>query len=112
MAARASATVRRATETAVFGWDDPTANRLLRGFDEKSTLTERRRAIVGGQGGGRRPLDFITSQQEIHNMPVSRHAATLRLRRLERKVLFWQNVWSLLTAPLKIGAIRFRIRLH
>ena len=112
MAVRASASVRRSTETAVFGWADPTANRLLRGFDEKFTLTERRRAIVGDISGGRRPHDFITSQQQVHNMPISRHAATLRLRRLERKVLIWQNIWSMITAPLKIGAIRFRVRLH
>src|SRR5580698_8531364 len=103
MAVRASATVRRSTETKVFGWEDPAVNRLLRGYDEKSTLTERRRAIVGDVGGSRRPIDFIAPQQrQVHNMPVSRHAATLRLRRLERKVLFWQNFWSMITAPLKI----------
>ena len=97
MPVQSGAHLRLAEHSTTHRWDDPFAygKSLLRGLDERSVVTERRRVLVGDIGGGRRPQGFITSQQRtVYNMPVSRHGATLKLRRLERKVLLWKSFWG------------------
>jgi hypothetical protein len=74
-------------------WDSSVNRGLLKGFGERSTLTERRRSIVHDHAGSRRPQHFL-EQQKVSYLQGSRHSKTLKLRRLERKVLFWKSLWS------------------
>jgi hypothetical protein len=83
-------------------WDGSLTRGLQRGFDERSTLTERRRSIVHDHAGGRRPMHFLV-QENVSYMPGSRHSRTLKLRRLERRVLFWQNFWSAVFSLFRLG---------
>ena len=46
-------------------------------------------------------MSFI-NQDNCAVLPASRHSATLRLRRLERKVLIWKAIWSAITGMLRV----------
>jgi hypothetical protein len=102
MTVQSSARLSIAETASFYDWADPTKKSLLRGYDERSVLTEKRRAMVGDIGGGRRPATFIAST-DIRYMPASRHSSTLRLRRLERKVLIWKGMWDAIFGLLRIN---------
>ena len=100
MTVRSSARLKLAANASFYDWENPFEKSLLKGLDERAVLTERRRVMVRDIAGGRRPLAFIGSQN-VHCMPASRHEQTLRLRRLERKVLVWKNLWRTLFGLLR-----------
>jgi hypothetical protein len=102
MTVQSSARLSLASSAAQYHWEDPFNKSLLKGYDERSVRTERRRVMVGDVAGGRRPVDFIAST-DVRYMRVSRHESTLRLRRLERKVLFWKALWSSLFSFVRMG---------
>jgi len=78
---------------------------LQKGFDERSTLTERRRHLVHDHAGGKRPAHFL-GEQKVSYMRDSRHSRTLRLRRLERRVMFWNNFWDAVFGVFSIFSLR------
>lgn len=112
MAVQSSARLSIAATASFYDWQNPDNRGLLKGFDEKNVITERRRVIVGDIAGSRRPMNFIG--RESLPVPSSRHEMTLRLRRLERKVLFWKSIWSVLTglARLDTWALRHKGQLR
>ncbi len=107
MTVQSSVRLSIASTTSFYDWENPFQKSLLKGYDERSVLTERRRVMVGDIAGGRRPLHFIANTPvtapRVTYMPASRHEMTLKLRRLERRVLFWRNFWDTV-----FSVVRFR----
>jgi len=95
MAVQSSARLRLAVNGSFPEFDYRFGGGMMKGFGERSVLTERRRALIGDIGGARRPINFLqtaaTGRRNMH-----------KLRRLERKVLFVHglrdSIWSFLTA--------------
>lgn len=102
MTVQSSARLSLASTTSLYDWEDPFQRSLLKVNDERSVLTERRRHMVGDIAGGRRPMHFIASQNVMY-LPTSRHSQTLRLRRLERKLLFWKTLWITIGNLFRFG---------
>lgn len=102
MTVQSSSRLSLASSASFYDWEDPFQKSLLKVNDEKSVLTEKRRRMVGDIHGARRPKQFITSENVLY-LPASRHERTLKLRRLERKVLIWKSLWLGLSNLLRFG---------
>ncbi|HEY9776228.1 MAG TPA: hypothetical protein V6C81_20870 [Planktothrix sp.] len=82
----------RLTETDYFTGFARQRTGLLKSFDERSVLTERRRIIIGDFSGAKRPQNFLSNNQE-QTAEKRRHGMS-RLRRAESKLLFLRGIFE------------------
>jgi hypothetical protein len=103
-----SARLRLAVTGSFPEFDQRFGGGLMKQFGERSSLTERRRALIGDFSGARRPINFLQAVPStrsnvtfLHAAPSARRNNMHKLRRLERKVLYVRSlretVWSFLT---------------
>jgi len=104
---------QRSTNKSNFGRDGG----MLRGYAERLMDTERRRYVVHDFSGAKRPWFFLNPFDQTKKPAGPRKRCVSRLRRLESKNFWWQNLrhsirlsWMTLESMTPFRSYRTQLR--